>query len=170
MRLVKVCTKCGSSLPFDNFNKDKSNPDGLSYWCRACVKEKYQRWYARNKNQERARSKTQRSQNPDKHLEYVKRWQARNPDKVKLQRHKRRVRSKATPGHCSPEQWRSRLAYYGYKCLYCSDRNNLHIDHRVPLSRGGTNWPANLAPVCASCNRRKYNLTEGEFKKKLCEK
>ncbi len=30
-----------------------------------------------------------------------------------------------------------------------------HVDHVVPLARGGTNWPANLALLAPVCNRKK---------------
>ena len=30
-----------------------------------------------------------------------------------------------------------------------------HIDHRVPLSKGGTNWPENLQLLTPSCNLKK---------------
>lgn len=33
-------------------------------------------------------------------------------------------------------------------------------DHRIPLSRGGTDWIANIVPCCLSCNCSKGNKTE----------
>jgi len=30
-----------------------------------------------------------------------------------------------------------------------------HIDHVKPISKGGSNWPANLRPACEPCNLRK---------------
>lgn len=41
-------------------------------------------------------------------------------------------------------------------CQYCGirvyDRKDYHVDHVVPLSRGGTNYPANLVIACTKCN------------------
>lgn len=39
---------------------------------------------------------------------------------------------------------------------------NLHMDHVVPVSRGGVHCADNLRPACGPCNHRKYNklLTE----------
>ncbi len=34
----------------------------------------------------------------------------------------------------------------------------------IPLSRGGTNWPANLRPACDRCNRKKRNQISSEWK------
>lgn len=40
-------------------------------------------------------------------------------------------------------------------CAYCGATEHIEIDHVVPLSRGGTHTPENLAPACGSCNRSK---------------
>jgi len=36
---TKPCTKCGEWRPFTDFNKDKSTPDGMGYWCKQCKAE-----------------------------------------------------------------------------------------------------------------------------------
>jgi 5-methylcytosine-specific restriction endonuclease McrA len=42
------------------------------------------------------------------------------------------------------------------RCAYCrSVTDELHIDHIIPIARGGTNWPANIQLACPSCNMRK---------------
>lgn len=38
------------------------------------------------------------------------------------------------------------------------------LDHRQPLSRGGTNALDNIAIACEPCNRAKGDLTEGEYR------
>ena len=35
------------------------------------------------------------------------------------------------------------------------DEHQIHIDHKVPISRGGMDWPENLQATCAPCNLRK---------------
>lgn len=42
-------------------------------------------------------------------------------------------------------------------------KQNFQIDHILPLSRGGTNDPANLRAVHCNCNRLKGNFTDGEL-------
>lgn len=44
------------------------------------------------------------------------------------------------------------------RCAYCGRslrRHGFHVDHRWPLSKGGTNRRGNLQPLCARCNLRK---------------
>ena len=44
---------------------------------------------------------------------------------------------------------------HGEKCLCCGDKNNLSIDHIIPVKKGGTNKIDNLQPLCLSCNSKK---------------
>ena len=41
------------------------------------------------------------------------------------------------------------------RCMKCGSRENLEIDHVVPLARGGSNRLENLQLLCRDCNRRK---------------
>lgn len=54
----------------------------------------------------------------------------------------------------------------GFRCVYCgatARTSQLHIDHVVPVSKGGTDQPSNLATACADCNLGKADLsTEDE--------
>jgi len=43
----------------------------------------------------------------------------------------------------------------GYVCQYCGSSERLHVDHEVPLSRGGTNLFENLVTACGPCNQSK---------------
>lgn len=43
----------------------------------------------------------------------------------------------------------------GFTCVYCGRQAPdvaLHVDHRMPVSRGGTNHPSNLCAACVDCN------------------
>lgn len=52
----------------------------------------------------------------------------------------------------------------GYTCLYCGCTRMLHVDHIVPVSRGGSNAFDNLNTSCGSCNRSKGQKTLEEWK------
>jgi 5-methylcytosine-specific restriction endonuclease McrA len=41
------------------------------------------------------------------------------------------------------------------KCVQCGSTEDLHFDHKVPWSRGGTNTVNNIQLLCGTCNRRK---------------
>jgi len=53
-----------------------------------------------------------------------------------------------------------------YKCVYCKCsilNNNYHIDHIMPLSKGGTNELSNIQLLCPDCNLKKNNKLPEEF-------
>lgn len=41
------------------------------------------------------------------------------------------------------------------RCVKCGSRDNLTIDHVVPLSKGGRNRSKNLQVLCRNCNALK---------------
>ena len=47
----------------------------------------------------------------------------------------------------------------GQPCVICGKVSD-SIDHKIPISRGGTNDISNLQPMCWDCNRRKRNTVE----------
>ena len=52
------------------------------------------------------------------------------------------------------------------KCMYCGlkvEIDNLHVDLKVPLSRGGTSRISNKQLICSECYRRKGEATDEEF-------
>lgn len=68
----------------------------------------------------------------------------------------------------STRQWRTRRAQTiaasrrpdgALRCQECGQPlppgPGLHVDHRIPLAAGGTDNPANLTILCASCNLAK---------------
>ena len=59
------------------------------------------------------------------------------------------------------------LATNDNQCFYCKVEIkrgiNLHLDHVVPLSRGGEHSITNLVPACAFCNLKKGTKTAEEF-------
>lgn len=50
------------------------------------------------------------------------------------------------------------------RCAYCGGEESLHLDHKVPLSRGGSHIEANLQWLCGRCNTRKGTKTDAEFR------
>lgn len=57
----------------------------------------------------------------------------------------------------------------GGRCWYCGELTPEAItrDHKVPLSRGGSNERENLVPACDGCNRRKGSLLAYVFLNQL---
>lgn len=61
------------------------------------------------------------------------------------------------------QEWLDKCALLGNVCIYCGEAKPLTVDHKIPLTRGGTNNIENIVPACASCNSRKGTKTAREF-------
>lgn len=49
-------------------------------------------------------------------------------------------------------------------CAYCGEPFPNEVDHVLPVSRGGTSDPENLAPACRPCNEQKLDFTPDEWR------
>lgn len=59
---------------------------------------------------------------------------------------------------------------YKGKCALCGDNisfEEMTIDHKTPISRGGDGSFSNMQATCDSCNCMKHYLTQDEFMCKL---
>lgn len=56
-----------------------------------------------------------------------------------------------------------------YLCLTPIPFGKDHLEHKIPLSREGTNDYANLAIACQKCNCKKHTKTEAEFRKEILQ-
>ena len=54
-----------------------------------------------------------------------------------------------------------------YLCSHPVPFKKDHLEHKTPLSRGGTNEYSNLAIACQKCNLKKNNKTEAEYRKEI---
>lgn len=128
-------------------------------------------WHKDNADRCNARHKAWRARNP----ELVKGW-ARNwvePPENSRRRHllwSRRNRALCTLYHTRHMAKRrnstvagaevtldtiaARWAMFGGRCYIC-EAQAVETDHVIPLATGGLHVPANLRPVCRSCNAQK---------------
>lgn len=85
-------------------------------------------------------------------------WRHRNPEQAKLNARLRDYRRRNAPGRHSLKDWLWVKEMFGSACAMCC-RTDLPLteDHKIPISKGGTNYIDNIQPLCLSCNARKGN-------------
>ena len=88
----------------------------------------------------------------------------------KAARQNRRARKKKAEGRITKiviqQIEESNILKYGeLTCVYCGVvvHNNYHLEHKIPLARGGDNTIENLTITCPTCNMRKHTRTDEEF-------
>ncbi len=110
--------------------------------------------------------KTWYSLNKQKHITYAVEWNRKNPIKRKALTVLRR-----TGGHLSVKTiqkvYEDNIKQYStltcYLCLEPILFGQDHLEHKIPICRGGTNKKSNLAVSCKKCNFSKGRKTVEEF-------
>jgi 5-methylcytosine-specific restriction enzyme A len=83
---------------------------------------------------------------------------------LETQIHVKRERSKARELRAS--QWWKQEIGKGV-CYHCGvrfQRDDLTMDHLIPLARGGKTTKKNVVVACKQCNSQKKNLTIAEIR------
>jgi 5-methylcytosine-specific restriction endonuclease McrA len=139
-------------------------------------------WMRRNADKARAAMRRWRAAHPEEHAKdnreyYVRHREERlaqsaeyhsdHPEVGRARWQNYRTRKIAAEGAFTAQEWLALVAMYGGRCAYCGIEGPLEADHRIPLSRGGTNRIENILPACRSCNGRKHRMTEEEFRARL---
>lgn len=130
-------------------------------------KKEYDREYYKS-NAERIgdRSKRYYKENREYVISRVSEWGQRNPGKVRYikQSYKYRRRLKEGEGisWAQLKKWEERQRK---ECYWCGDgcADEYHVDHYIPLSKGGEHVESNLVIACPGCNRRKSAKMPEDF-------
>lgn len=79
-------------------------------------------------------------------------------------RKRRAIKAEATGSH-TVEDISAINKNQRFACVYCgiSTAEKYEVDHIIPLSRGGSDYPENLQILCMRCNRSKHTKTHDEY-------
>lgn len=236
---MKKCSTCGETKTVDKFSKKSRMKDGLNSQCKSCQSDYYKRFYAENREDQIARSRKYKEQNPlsnekredtkRKHREWwalnktdiskrridrywdessgirsrniercrswvkeniarvctqmkkyykinsekvkarVRQYENENPEKTKalgrVKANRRRARLLNSANQYKRQDVERIFYLQKGKCANCkcSISKKYHIDHRIPVARGGDNSPGNIELLCPSCNLKKSAKMPHEF-------
>lgn len=106
--------------------------------------------------------------NKEYFAEANRRWRQENPDAARaITRRAKAARKGATGSFTVADIDRLKLAQKG-KCCYCrKPLLKYHIDHIIPVSKGGSNYPSNLQLLCPPCNQSKKDKLPEDFARKM---
>lgn len=149
---MKRCSRCRKVKPQSEFYGKQNN-------CKPCHTFYTTQWRKNHPKEDRIiqlRS-LRKPSNRLKRYERTAAWKKRNALSNSAHARAYYARLKNAPGSCSELQLAARSAMYGDRCWLCSAFDAPIMDHVKPLSRGGSNWPANRRPICPTCNTLKKN-------------
>lgn len=162
---MKACSKCGVFKDVDAFHKSSKARDGLQSQCKDCAANSTKEWQRSNPNKSRTMATNWKQNNSERVKEYYSKWSKENPEKVVAKQHRRRALKHNNGGTHTGQDIINLYIAQGGCCHYCGKdiSNGYHVEHKQPLSRGGSNGPENLALACPKCNLLKGNRTDVEF-------
>lgn len=117
--------------------------------------------YAADKEKYRQRAADYRSRNIEKTREAARLYALANPEKRALAQRNRKAKKKGGIGTYTKDDESKMLFSQKGKCANClcklihKGKHKYHIDHIIPLSKGGRNDKYNLQILCAPCNMKK---------------
>lgn len=109
-------------------------------------------WAEKNKNKINHASRRYRARNPEK-VKAIKQAQAKkHPETVKNNKLRRRARIADNGVYLVTKKDIAKIMKN--PCAYCGATSK-HIDHVIPIAKGGAHKVGNLVAACQSCNQRK---------------
>jgi 5-methylcytosine-specific restriction endonuclease McrA len=131
--------------------------------------EAWRRYYAENRDKIRERARQWKLDHPEQARENERLWRLRNIERHRLNNRKTSrayVARKygAVGDHTTDDIKRQHKAQKG-KCYYCGIKvgKNYHVEHVIPLSRGGSDGPENIVIACQGCNCSKGDKLPSEW-------
>jgi 5-methylcytosine-specific restriction endonuclease McrA len=133
------------------------------------IKQRTKDWAAQNPDRVVENYKKYYEVNKERVVAKVAEWHAANPDGQRTRGRNYRAKLHAAEGSHTREQIAALHDSQGGKCVYCrvSLKNGYHADHIKPLSKGGSNWIANIQLTCGPCNNRKRATDPIQFAQRL---
>jgi len=124
--------------------------------------EYHAKYYTANAERMRTKTKVWRIANPERSRQGVERWRADNQNRVNELSRRRTATKRGNGIYITTRKEISRL--YASACIYCQSRQNITLDHVVPIARGGRHSIGNLVSACKSCNSSKRDRTIMEWR------
>lgn len=92
-----------------------------------------------------------------------------NKDKIIANQGKRRAKKLGCQFHYTQHDVKELLEQQKDRCAYCHVKLNgvYHVDHIIPLSKGGENGKHNIQICCPTCNLRKHAKDPIDFAQEL---
>lgn len=110
-------------------------------------------WRERNAEHLSACKRAYHLANAEKIRERARLWKLTHRAEATANNARRRARLKGAAGwgYTTNQHVAWRWEMWGGRCWICNSAAEA-TDHVLPLNDGGPHWPANLRPICTSCN------------------
>lgn len=176
---ITICTACGLEKELNETNfelRSPSDPNKYRKQCRDCVKIRRASYCQNNKEDIIQKVSIYYDENREEIIRHNIEYARQHPDDIKRNKKKfntlhpesrreQKYRYRARKYNATIEKFAKQdvIDTYGDKCFYCISGNFEHLDHYIPLSKGGNHSLANVRPSCAKCNLHKNDKMPEDF-------
>lgn len=135
--------------------------------------ERVRKWKIDNRERRARWAREYYLANLDRVVIWRQRFKDNNPEFRRVYQHRRRARIAAAGGTYNSADIRRQKSMQTdrkgvLRCWWCSCQiNEYHVDHRIPLAKGGTNDARNICLACPDCNLRKNSKMPADFNGRL---
>lgn len=154
----KVCTKARNRRLYLR-DRERRLKERKAYYlanrerCIAAMKE----YDDAHLDAKRARHRAWREENRERAAEAAREWRRANPERSRALNGAKRARKKALPyEYIDRTEIYERDAGICGICGGATDPDNWHLDHIIPLARGGSHLHENVQVAHPTCNQRKW--------------
>lgn len=186
---MKTCSKCRATKLLEAFSRDSRTSDGKKSYCKVCQAAYRASYYAEHRDNELARSNAYNTNNSEKRYAYYlstreervpyfaeyrsthseeraaygAMYRINHREELATATAARRAKAKLSKED-RIESTAHRKRIKNDRCYYCEQwSSEMHDDHVIPLSRGGTDHWWNIVRACSTCNLRKGAKTDLEY-------
>lgn len=165
-RRCKACAKaCAAAIHAENPGLKKARAAAYYAANQADVLARTAEWRRRNPEKKRGYAEKWHASNPEKARASVIAYQVNNPDANRIRSNNRRAKQQANGYELSKGLAERLFKLQKGKCPCCAQPlgRDYHMDHIIPLSRGGSNTDENMQLLRKKCNLSKHAKHPVEF-------
>ena len=159
------CPKCGEKKLKQEFHADSRRPFGIYVYCKTCQASEARERYARDREAIIDRTSTYNRLHPEVTSKALQRYRATPRGAEKARQHASDYRARKTAQFVESIDpavvWTRSKGRCG-KCGGQLNRDDFHVDHRIPLARGGKHSYENVQAAHPRCNAIKRDRLTSE--------
>jgi 5-methylcytosine-specific restriction endonuclease McrA len=166
---IKKCSQCKTAKEINQFYKHKYSKDGYKSYCKTCASKAKKKYLSENREKSLSYGAEWRKNNKEKKRQINKAYSQTKKGREIIYLSALKRRSRKHKVVFKIHERKRLLERDNWTCQNCgcqvhdrSDKNwntpdKAHIDHIIPISKGGSSEPSNLRVLCRTCNLGKQN-------------
>lgn len=171
------CKKIAKNESLKQYKKNhaaKVSEDGKRYYADVVSKDEeaksrrreyFKEYYCRTQMERLDCARQYRLNHPEAKIK-KREYEKAHPEFKRISENRRRSRKYEADGSHTKDEFFALCETLDWKCTYCGEslsKKTVSEDHKIPLSKGGSDYITNITPSCRICNSRKSTKTDNEY-------